>query len=254
MSIANRKRLLLLLIAVFFCQTAFVYLDPELRKAPPLSEAGLRGWKVWHGNNCQSCHQVFGFGGFLGPDLTNIHRTLTRIRLDAIMGAGSGQMPAFHLPEQERSDLAVFFEELDKTGVGQVKARKGRSANEVLVDFIDAANGDMEEMSPATERGRKIFLEQNCIDCHLPNLLSAYKASDLTKVSDKLGKKRVLSTLANGVPGKAMPRFNFSTADGEAVFAFLAWIEKRGPALRSVYETEKKKSSGGLFSLPWFEY
>ncbi|MCH7870146.1 MAG: c-type cytochrome, partial [Planctomycetes bacterium] len=30
------------------------------------------GLAIWRENNCQACHQIYGYGGFLGPDLTNL--------------------------------------------------------------------------------------------------------------------------------------------------------------------------------------
>ena len=31
------------------------------------------GKLIWQKYNCQSCHQIYSLGGYLGPDLTNVY-------------------------------------------------------------------------------------------------------------------------------------------------------------------------------------
>ena len=89
-----RKSLMLGLVGIFLVQTWMVYTDPVGREAAPLTAEASRGQEVWHRYNCQSCHQLYGFGGFLGPDLTNAARHLTDERLDSVLTDGSEIMPA----------------------------------------------------------------------------------------------------------------------------------------------------------------
>lgn len=44
----------------------------SVRQATPIPEHALAGKQVWQRNNCISCHTLFGNGGYLGADLTNI--------------------------------------------------------------------------------------------------------------------------------------------------------------------------------------
>ena len=66
MNVRARKRSMIGLVLIFFVQTWFVYTDPAGRRTPALSREATLGQKVWHDHNCQSCHQLYGFGGFLG--------------------------------------------------------------------------------------------------------------------------------------------------------------------------------------------
>ena len=94
MPVPARKLLIFCLVAIFAVQTWLVYSDPAGKDAT-LSPLASAGQTVWRENNCQSCHQLFGFGGFLGPDLTNAIGALSTERLDSVLTIGSGQMPAF---------------------------------------------------------------------------------------------------------------------------------------------------------------
>ena len=90
MNTGTRKILLVSLVLVFFVQTWFVYSDEAGRATPALSAEAARGRELWHEHNCQSCHQIHGFGGFLGPDLTNATLRLTDARLEAVLTGGAG--------------------------------------------------------------------------------------------------------------------------------------------------------------------
>ncbi len=111
-----------LLATAFLGQTAWVYLDPsEGQTVDPQATEGIR---LWHRHDCQACHQIYGYGGFLGPDLTN---AATRYGedlepvLDAMLLAGPGGMPAYDLDETEVAALAAWLRHIDGTGVGQAR-------------------------------------------------------------------------------------------------------------------------------------
>lgn len=92
---------------MFVTYTAFIYYSS---KDVP-NEAASRGHLVFQKYNCQTCHQLYGLGGYLGPDLTNEYnkpgRSATFIR--AMIHSGTKSMPAFQLKEDEMNDLITFF-------------------------------------------------------------------------------------------------------------------------------------------------
>ncbi|MCZ6597955.1 MAG: hypothetical protein O7B99_09975, partial [Planctomycetota bacterium] len=68
----NRSHTLTFLVVCFLGVSVVAYTDhPRVSAGPPLDELERAGLAVWRENNCQACHQVYGFGGFHGPDLTN---------------------------------------------------------------------------------------------------------------------------------------------------------------------------------------
>lgn len=89
--------------------------DPQ--KATLLKQASA-GKEVWQKYNCHTCHQLYGLGGYLGPDLTNVVSKTGRSEayLKGIIKSGVKQMPAFSLTDKEILDLLVFLKAMDETG------------------------------------------------------------------------------------------------------------------------------------------
>lgn len=113
-------RLVLLLLCISCAAyTVFVYTrgDAGGDKAP--SPAARAGMDLWQQKNCQSCHQIYGLGGYLGPDLTNVAG-----KGDAYMRAfikrGTQRMPDFHLSAPEIDRLCAFLHWVDASGKSKV--------------------------------------------------------------------------------------------------------------------------------------
>jgi nitric oxide reductase subunit C len=83
-----------------------------------LSKEVADGKMVWQKYNCQSCHQIFGLGGYLGPDLTNLmaQEGKGKLFLKAMVESGTKQMPAFKLSEAEMQALSTFLSEVNLSG------------------------------------------------------------------------------------------------------------------------------------------
>jgi nitric oxide reductase subunit C len=76
------------------------------------------GRLVWQKYNCQACHQLYGLGGYLGPDLTNVYSAKGKGEnyIKAIMQSGTKQMPGFHLTALETEQLMEFLRSTDASG------------------------------------------------------------------------------------------------------------------------------------------
>lgn len=74
-----------------------------------------QGRLVWQKYNCQACHQLYGLGGFLGPDLTNVSQK-GFFYVDAFLKTGVNSMPKFSLSEEETHQLFEFLKSVDNTG------------------------------------------------------------------------------------------------------------------------------------------
>lgn len=120
----QRKYLYLVLCILFIMFSSYVYMRP-IRKVIPIqltdADKWARGKMIWQQHNCHTCHQIYGLGGYLGPDLTNVvsRPGYSEAYLKGIIQSGVKQMPGFTLSESEMDDLLYFLRALDETGSAQ---------------------------------------------------------------------------------------------------------------------------------------
>lgn len=105
----------------FIVYSFSIYLIPSFGNCPKTetSEATAQGRLVWQKYNCQSCHQLYGLGGYLGPDLTNVYSANGKgdVFIKALIRSGTKQMPSFELSPQEEINLLEFLKSTDASGV-----------------------------------------------------------------------------------------------------------------------------------------
>ncbi len=101
----------------FLAFSVHAYVDegenPQTSQTTPETAAGNL---VWRRHNCVACHQIYGLGGYLGPDLTNVMERRPAVYVRAVLRSGIREMPAFQLSEQEIEQLIAFLRYLDSTG------------------------------------------------------------------------------------------------------------------------------------------
>ncbi len=83
-----------------------------------MSALAIEGEQLFQQNNCTACHQLFGLGGYLGPDLTNIisNKNKGPLYAKAFLNSGIKSMPKFNFTEQEQEALVQFLTEVDQCG------------------------------------------------------------------------------------------------------------------------------------------
>jgi nitric oxide reductase subunit C len=108
---------MLILSILFAGYTIAVYLfaDPG-HSSPPPDEREKAGWAIWQEKNCQSCHQLYGLGGYIGPDLTNTASIKGAEYMRSFIVSGTDRMPDFHLKPDEVDQLISFLGWVDKSG------------------------------------------------------------------------------------------------------------------------------------------
>lgn len=109
-------------LSLFFLIYSFsIYLTPLINKNKLFNNnnKAIDGHLVWQKYNCQSCHQLYGLGGYLGPDLTNIISTPNKGEkfLRLMIRTGIKQMPSFNLSENEIELLVEFLKSTDASGI-----------------------------------------------------------------------------------------------------------------------------------------
>lgn len=112
------KHIYVTLCILFIVYSFSIYLQPWLKNTVADSSAIAEGRLVWQNNNCQSCHQLYGLGGYLGPDLTDVYSTPGKGQdyIKAMLTTGIKQMPTFHLSDREFNQLAAYLKSVDESG------------------------------------------------------------------------------------------------------------------------------------------
>ncbi|WP_161971725.1 c-type cytochrome [Flavobacterium silvisoli] len=109
--------ILVALLSLFALYNAIIYSSTSDYGKVSLSEKALNGEQVWLQNNCNACHQLYGLGGYLGPDLTNEYtRINNEAYLKAMINSGVKVMPKFNFSTTQLNDLIQFLKEVDQTG------------------------------------------------------------------------------------------------------------------------------------------
>lgn len=114
----SEKQIVISLITMLLCflaYSSFIYLRLPVTGIDH-AIAVTEGKKTWQRYNCNACHQLYGLGGYLGPDLTNVYSKRDTNYLKAFMSSGTIVMPDFHLSEKEKSDIIAFFKNIDASG------------------------------------------------------------------------------------------------------------------------------------------
>lgn len=66
--------------------------------------------------NCIACHQFYGLGGYMGPDLTNVISNRGEAVARAFIAAGTATMPNLGLAPEEVEAVVAYLKFVDKTG------------------------------------------------------------------------------------------------------------------------------------------
>jgi nitric oxide reductase subunit C len=106
------------LISIFSLYNYNVYTHKSPNKQIALSSKAMEGQTLWQEKSCFSCHQLYGLGGYLGPDLTNTFSAKGKGSdyIKAFLNSGVKSMPKFNFSEKEKESLVYFLKEVDQTG------------------------------------------------------------------------------------------------------------------------------------------
>lgn len=104
-----------LLLAFFLIYSFYLYSSLPVKNYSVTAETD-KGKSVWQQYNCNACHQVYGLGGYLGTDLTNIYSLKGTGYIKAFLQSGTDVMPNFHLNEKEINALLAYLKNIDASG------------------------------------------------------------------------------------------------------------------------------------------
>lgn len=250
---SSKKILLTVLVACFALQTGLVYSDDvDIH----LSEDAIQGRKLFHEGSCQVCHQLWGQGGFLGPDLTNVASRIDETRLSSLLTVGSGQMPALGLDARQIAFIRAFLEEIDRPDVGRGQLRlgdpdAGTTPQGAFEATVAAATPPTKAMA-----GFEAFRAGVCSSCHFPFQTSIVGAPDLSTVVDRVDDAGLRTVLTDGRPALGMPPPipGFSEDRKDEIIAYLHWLKENRPTLLAEVERRQAQRSIDWSGLSWWEF
>jgi len=105
----------IVLAVSFLCYTLFLFKENYSSNAEYGTMAD-KGKRLWQEKNCNACHQIYGLGGYLGPDLTNVYSNRSEAYIKVFLQTGTNIMPAFHLSEEQMNELMAYFKSIDSSG------------------------------------------------------------------------------------------------------------------------------------------
>jgi len=246
------------LVALYVLVSAVAYTDfPHREPLAPLTEQEREGLGVWRRYNCQACHQLYGFGGFLGPDLTNrVVDTSEDGGLGSILRAGLGKMPALGLDRSEQAAVLEFLRAMNRTGRSQPPPlASDRSVDPVrnyqlLTQEWVRDNGN--EPSSLVASGAEVWDRYRCARCHLPFATGPTLAPDLSRRAVDRSERAMQRILEHG-RGR-MPVFDMSPEEVGPLCAYLEWISSHRPELVALNNRLLQRQDFAWGRLPWFEY
>ena len=84
-----------------------------------MNKEAITGKVLYQKYNCTACHQIYGLGGFLGPDLTTVFSQQGKgeAYIKAFLQSGTQRMPDFHLSKYDINSLSEYLKYIDSTAV-----------------------------------------------------------------------------------------------------------------------------------------
>ena len=249
----SKKALLGVLSACFVFQSGLVYSDDtDIR----LSAEAIEGRRLFHEKSCQVCHQLWGQGGFLGPDLTNAGSRVDETRLSSLLTVGSGQMPAMHFTETEIAQMRAFLDEIDRPDVGRGQLRLGDPSAGTTPQAAFEAAVDAADPPAAVAAGSETFRSGICSTCHFPFQVSVVQAPDLSTAAERLDEDGFRAVLVDGRPERGMPppAPAFTEQQLDELIAYFRWLNESRPGLVADWTARQAERDVDWSRLPWWEY
>jgi nitric oxide reductase subunit C len=104
------------LFIAYFVYSAWVY-KGGTDYGSIMTERQVYGKQIYQKFNCQACHQIFGLGGYLGPELTMVvsdkHRGVAYAKAFLENGGGT-RMPNFNFSKAEIEAVLDYLKYVDQ--------------------------------------------------------------------------------------------------------------------------------------------
>jgi len=116
---ALKRGLMASYCAVFAIYSVYLWTaGTELPRSLPADPQVAAGFDLFQQKNCVACHQFYGLGGHMGPDLTNVISAPDKGAdyARAFIESGTDKMPDYGLEPAEVDALLNFLAFVDSSG------------------------------------------------------------------------------------------------------------------------------------------
>ncbi len=113
---AKRVFFLLFLFLLFMFGYSWQVYRAFPKRERLLSDKAYQGKLVFQKYHCIACHQLYGLGGFMGPDLTNVISRSGEAYVKTILQYGTARMPRLGLTQEEIEAVVAFLKAVDSSG------------------------------------------------------------------------------------------------------------------------------------------
>lgn len=121
MELGTRRLIFFTLITAFVGYSLLIYFQGAGKNSElvQLPHGAREGKLLFQKYNCIACHQLYGLGGYMGPDLTNVISFPGKgpDYAAVFLRHGTNRMPDFKMSEQEVGELLAFLTYVDGTGI-----------------------------------------------------------------------------------------------------------------------------------------
>lgn len=115
--VINNRRIFIVYCVAFVFYSSYVYTaGTEAAHVPPMSEPARHGQALFQEHNCIACHQFYGLGGYMGPDLTNVISNRGAAYAGVFIANGTTRMPNLGINAEDTAALVSYLEFVDTTG------------------------------------------------------------------------------------------------------------------------------------------
>lgn len=234
-------------VACFFVQAALVWRDvgPHPGSSLAMSSLARDGQALFRRQGCQSCHALYGMGGFLGPDLTNAARRVPPARFAQLLHDGAGPMPAYRLDASAQAAIGAYLQAVDATGQGTPPAPAG-DGGPLFAAALQRGRTTAGPLPADVVAGARLVGEGSCGGCHRSFAVDpSLRAPDLSLARTHLSTDELRQVLVHG--RGLMPPSGLDGRQTAQVLAFLDWLSAHRDALAP-------RRALDFGALPWFAY
>ena len=142
MSILRSLQTIIIFFLFYFIYSFVIYSQKSesIEANKVITSLAIEGRLVFQKYNCISCHQLYGLGGYLGPDLTNVISDKGSYYVSAVIKNGMLKMPNLNVQDNEIKSLVAYLSFTDSSGVFPVKEFESKWYNIVIPKTIKNEN------------------------------------------------------------------------------------------------------------------